>query len=130
MISVLLAAVDWPSVALIGTVVVTALTSALTYKRGTRTDEQLNISTLTQANFQAQRELVDQLQEENERLRVRLREADETEARLRGEVRNHRHEAGDARAGLAAAEVLIAEKDRMLAERDAHIADIERNHGA
>lgn len=119
------AAIDWPAAALVGTVVVTALTSLLTYKRGTRTDDQLNLSNVTQANFTAMDRTIDQLQEENGRLRTRVAEGDQTEARLRNELRDQRHEAASAHAALRAGELVMAQKDVELEEKDEIIAGLK-----
>lgn len=97
----------WLAVAAVGSMLVSFLIGILTYRRGTKGDRALNISQNVASAFEAQKDVINQLQEE-----VLSARGDSHQCRsecdgLRKQVQEYRHRARAAEAAMAAAQRLI-----------------------
>lgn len=117
----IVAALDWGAVGTTGAVVVSALAAGLTWQRGRKGDDALALSTrtaadndLTKANVEVQGRIIDQLQEEVSSYRAELRSKHDELEIVREQMREMRHELGNAKAEVSAALIVIAGLERQV----------------
>jgi len=78
---------DWQSFAAVGSVLATIVLGILTFTRGVKSDQALNMATNVQTVYLAQQSLIDDLRLEVERLRGMWKECEGQSAELRDRVR-------------------------------------------
>lgn len=119
---ILAAEVSWEGIAAVLAAAGTAFVGWLTYRKGTKADEALNLSAATAANLEAQRLHIDNLQEDVDRYRGIAHDCESELDAVRKQLREVRHDLGDTKAALAAAEVVIARLERRATNQQAEIA--------
>lgn len=123
-----------------GAVVVSAATAFFAYRRGTKGDQALSMSQAadrrakeTEVNLSTQGKIIDQLQEELERHRVELTAKAEQLATkdaalddARQQLRDMRHDLGEAKSGMAAATVIIQGLEHTVDALQSEVASLRR----
>lgn len=95
---------DWTAVAAVGSVVGTFILGVLTLSRGSKSDKALNMATNVQSTYSAQKDLVDNLQEEVARHQVDLE-------RYRALTQQCEAECRECKSNLAGSRLIIAAQE-------------------
>lgn len=117
---------DWTAFAAVASVLGTIGLGILTFVRGTKADQALNTATNVQSTFTAQKELVDNLQEEVIRQREDLNEHRSLLFRCEQECRACRSNLAGAHLVIASQEAEIENLKGLVAEHEQTIAKHER----
>lgn len=117
---------DWTAFAAVASVLGTIGLGVLTFLRGTKADQALNTATNVQSTFTAQKELVDNLQEEVARHREDLHQHRGLLFRCEEESRSCRSNLAGARMIISAQEAEIENLKAVVAEHEQTIAKHEK----